>query len=363
MAGRESMSQLLRKIRIFVASPGDVLVERDHLAKVIEELNLTLSLLAPEKGLVLELVRWETHVAPGLGRDAQDVVNQQIADAYDVFVGIMWKRFGTPTSVAGSGTEEEFQRAYRRWAQDPKIPVLFYFCQKPFPPPRTIEDSDQLGKVVRFHVELSSKGLVGEYPDPESFADIVRRNLLLVLSRSLSPTMSPVERIERSRALVLDSAIEQARRDLSGLAAQYERVRATMGAGDDRTRVMAGISSRMRALAVTAYPLLPELTSSASPGSRLAAIAILREIPDAEYLEWLAHRPATETPFVGYQATMALLQAARVLPETDKPRVAEAVRTAQAGMKTLDWQDPAQVAALRNAEQELARRNAVTGSS
>lgn len=44
----------------------------------------------------------------------------------------------------------------------------------------------------------------------------------------------------------------------------------------------------------------------------MAAIAILREIPDATYLEWLAHRPAGEAPFVGYPVGMALLQVARV---------------------------------------------------
>jgi len=29
-----------------------------------------------------------------MGRDAQDVVNQQIGE-YDIFVGIIWKRMGT----------------------------------------------------------------------------------------------------------------------------------------------------------------------------------------------------------------------------------------------------------------------------
>ena len=57
-----------RVLRVFVASPGDVAVERQSLAKVISELNMTLSVLAPETGIVLELVRWETHAAPGLGR-------------------------------------------------------------------------------------------------------------------------------------------------------------------------------------------------------------------------------------------------------------------------------------------------------
>ena len=61
-----------RILKIFVASPGDVRKEREALVRVISELNQTLTILAPEKGLALELVRWETHVAPGLGDDAQE---------------------------------------------------------------------------------------------------------------------------------------------------------------------------------------------------------------------------------------------------------------------------------------------------
>src|SRR5437870_2760491 len=76
-----------RKIRIFVASPGDVQSERDQLVKVVRELNLTIGAIAPEKNVVLELVRWETHVHPGLGSDAQKVVNSQIGE-YDIFVGL-----------------------------------------------------------------------------------------------------------------------------------------------------------------------------------------------------------------------------------------------------------------------------------
>jgi hypothetical protein len=41
----------VNKVRIFVASPGDVQSEREQLFKVINELNLTISALAPEKGI------------------------------------------------------------------------------------------------------------------------------------------------------------------------------------------------------------------------------------------------------------------------------------------------------------------------
>ena len=113
-----------RRVRIFVASPSDVQSEREQLAKVINELNLTITAIAPEKRVLLELVRWETHVSPSLGRDPQDVVNRQIGE-YDLFVGILWKRMGTPTAVATSGTEEEFNRAYNCGSRTGRFPCCF----------------------------------------------------------------------------------------------------------------------------------------------------------------------------------------------------------------------------------------------
>ncbi len=68
------MAEPVTKLRVFVASPSDVKEERERLKDVIEDLNLG---IAREKGLVLELVRWETHTWPAMGEDAQEVVNDR----------------------------------------------------------------------------------------------------------------------------------------------------------------------------------------------------------------------------------------------------------------------------------------------
>src|ERR1044072_3115408 len=96
-----------QRVRVFLASPSDVMDERDAAEGVIADLNQT---LGQSKDLVLELVRWETHTRPGFGEDAQDVINGQIGP-YDIFVGVMWKRLGTATLRAASGTAEEVQAA------------------------------------------------------------------------------------------------------------------------------------------------------------------------------------------------------------------------------------------------------------
>jgi hypothetical protein len=83
-------------LRVFVASPSDVIEERQLLEEVVKELNLTWS---KNLGIRLELVKWETHAFPGIGDDPQAVINTEIGDDYDIFIGIMWTRFGSPEYV------------------------------------------------------------------------------------------------------------------------------------------------------------------------------------------------------------------------------------------------------------------------
>jgi hypothetical protein len=340
------------KVRIFVASPGDVQRERDQLAKVIEEINLTIDAIAPEKKLVLELVRWETHVHPGLGSDPQQVVNQQIGD-YDIFVGVLWKRMGTPTAVANSGTEEEFRRAYERWQADRTFPVLFYFCQQPFPPPTTREEVDQLGKVVDFRAELSNKGLIGDYADHESFADVIRPHLLLVLGKMFLPqeyASTAVQRATERSSQVEDLEVRQ---QIFSLAQEYDRLRATMDSGSARTRLMEVVTSKMRSLALRASSLLPDLSAAASAGQRLAAVAILQALPNPEYITWLAGRLQSEKPFISYQAAVALLSGVRTLHASHAAELAQAIASAKIALQTAGFEktDPYQV--LKEAEREL----------
>src|SRR5215204_7344364 len=103
-------------LQVFVASPSDLKSERIALESVIRELN---QMHSETTGAYLELIKWETHAIPGFGSDPQAVINEQIADKYDIFIGMLATKFGSPTPRAGSGTEEEFERAYERFIRSP----------------------------------------------------------------------------------------------------------------------------------------------------------------------------------------------------------------------------------------------------
>jgi len=167
-------------IRLFLSSPGDVEAERQRVHAVVVQIQ---HMLGSRLGFFLELIEWETHVAGDMGRP-QEVINSQIGD-YDIFVGIMWKRFGTPTGIAESGTEEEFNSAYANWQQFKRPRILFYFSDVPYKP-KNRDEKEQWDKVFDFQEKMQEKGLVFNYQSPEKFADLLRDHLAKVLQDWLS---------------------------------------------------------------------------------------------------------------------------------------------------------------------------------
>lgn len=121
-----NLNQSLKKLRIFAASPSDVAAERAKLETVLGLLKP----LADHIGLSVEVVDWRK-VAPDMGRPQQVIFDQLQPATWDVFIGILWHRFGTPPGGKDpqtqkeylSGTEEEFRTAFRLWEQFKK-PLL-----------------------------------------------------------------------------------------------------------------------------------------------------------------------------------------------------------------------------------------------
>ena len=170
------MKKRFTEIKIFVSSPGDVTYERNRLEYVAREIN---NIIGAKEDIFVKIISWETHCVPGMGRP-QGLINEQIGD-YDIFVGIMWKRFGSPTGVADSGTEEEFRLAYKSWrTNESPLRILFYFSQKKYLL-NSMSEVEQLKKVIQFKEELRNKGLTSEYPGPKSFADVVRPHLSRII--------------------------------------------------------------------------------------------------------------------------------------------------------------------------------------
>lgn len=168
------MPEVVSKIAVFIGSPGDVAEERKIVGETVKSLNVE---FASSRNMMLEVKQWETHVWPGFGEDAQDVINQRIGQ-YDIFVGIFWNRFGTPTPRAGSGTAEEFERAYTEWKKNKRPSLMLYFRRSP-------ADLSDLGELAQKQRLLEFKGtlqrlgaLFREYSDVQEFQRLIFVHLM-----------------------------------------------------------------------------------------------------------------------------------------------------------------------------------------
>ena len=168
-----------RTYSVFVASPSDVSEERDRLETIVGELNAA---HARSTGVRLELLRWERDVSPDFGSDPQAVINEQIPQDYDIFIGIFWNRIGGRTKRAESGAVEEFNLAKARHDADPdSVRLMLYFKDMP---PDTMDDFDvdQYKSVVDFCKRVSAEGcFYKKFQTPDDFANQVRLHLTKII--------------------------------------------------------------------------------------------------------------------------------------------------------------------------------------
>ncbi len=156
------MKRRARIVRLFVASPTDTAAEKRIIQATIEDLNRT---YGRDEGFHIDLLDWKTDAYPGIGADGQDVINRQIGE-YDVFLGLMSTRYGSPTGRASSGTVEEFDRAWARFIEQPEtVRIMFYFHD---PEVRlSAIDAYELLQIQRFRRRLQELGVLHwVYNDP-----------------------------------------------------------------------------------------------------------------------------------------------------------------------------------------------------
>lgn len=160
-------------IRCLIASPSDTTAERDICEKVFSELNNGIGI---PYGFELKSLRWENDVHPGVGADGQDVINHQIDGKYDLFIGIMYTRFGSPTNRAESGTVEEFDMAYATAKRLQNMEIMFYFNDQPTNLSKL--DLEQYKKVRDFRDNVvSQKCMYWLYNGPRDFEEQLRKHL------------------------------------------------------------------------------------------------------------------------------------------------------------------------------------------
>jgi HEAT repeat protein len=135
-----------RVLRVFLASPNDVAEERAAAERVVSDVN---KILGRRLGLHVDLHKWEEK-SPEFGRP-QSIINPDV-DRCNVFVGLLWERWGHPSGRYSSGFEEEFERARARHKKtgEPKIWLVF----KEPRPEKSTDLGPQLSGVLAFREGL-----------------------------------------------------------------------------------------------------------------------------------------------------------------------------------------------------------------
>ena len=216
-----------RKIlSVFVASPSDLSDERKALRDVVERLN---KIYGRRTGWQIELWGWEDTLA-SFSRP-QALINKDVENC-DLFIGMMWKRWGTSSGEYSSGFEEEFTIARnRRLSGDrPEIWMLFKRVDE-----ELHEDpGEQLKKTLDFKKKLveSKELLFKEFENLDHFTSLVFDDLSayvldlynkVLKSVGTSETESPTAKTTKSERVEPSSTCNEKNAQLIGVFSKLTR--------------------------------------------------------------------------------------------------------------------------------------------
>lgn len=189
----------VRAVRVLVASPGDLPVERDHVEEVLHRWNERRS---EESGIVLLPLRWETGSVAVIGEgDAQSVINAQLVDKADIVIALFHAKLGSPTDRAVSGTAEEIERSVEAGKR-----VHVYFSTRALPNP---VDTAQYEALAKFRQRIQKLGLIGSFKNKVSLTKVVQDAIEYDLVR-LSPVAGSGNGHLVGRSHLVDTFVDSA---------------------------------------------------------------------------------------------------------------------------------------------------------
>lgn len=171
-------------LNVFIGSPGDLQDERETTRQVIDRVNRH---LARNLGVSVELRGWEDTL-PGHARP-QELINRDIEDC-DLFLGLVWKRWGTPTGEYSSGFEEEFRLA-ESLIEAKKISEVWLFF-KDIDASLLEDPGEQVQQVLRFKRQVAKERrfLYKQFASTADWSDLLYDSLADYLTRLPSESES-----------------------------------------------------------------------------------------------------------------------------------------------------------------------------
>lgn len=154
---------------LLISCPSDV---TEFIPTITKEIDLFNNYYGRKNNVIIRALHWSKDTFSQLGNSPQDLINEQLVDTCDIAICILWTRFGTPTQMYGSGTEEEIERLLSQNKQ-----VFLFFLNKPINPTKI--DVKQYINVQNFKEKLKSDGIFFNVNDEFELAQHLRQNLEL----------------------------------------------------------------------------------------------------------------------------------------------------------------------------------------
>ncbi len=175
------MSYTATVLKVMIASPSDVVEERNIIRDVLNDWN---AIHSERRNIVLLPVSWETHSSPEMKNHPQDIINKQVLKDCDILVGIFWTRIGTATEKYQSGTIEEIEE----YLKENKLAML-YFSSAPVNPNKI--DNKQYIELKEFQQSCQTRGLYENYVDVDEFKKNFNHQLQLKLNSKEFSILEP----------------------------------------------------------------------------------------------------------------------------------------------------------------------------
>jgi len=168
-------TKTIRELRVFISCPEDVAEEKERAKEVCSKLTES---LRPLRGIEIRPIEWKEDIVPNItGEGAQTVIDEQLEDYnYDVYLGIMWRRFGERMPNGLTPTESEFENALNRRIKTGRPAILFLFKSEPYIP-QDDDEKKQIADVQNFRERIKELGMYGSFGNAEKFSEKIEKYL------------------------------------------------------------------------------------------------------------------------------------------------------------------------------------------
>lgn len=171
------VSFLATLLPVFVASPGDLALEREVVVEGINAWNRDHSV---GERVAFVPVAWEWAVA-AQGEGGQAQINTQQVRSADVVIAMFKSRLGRPTEDFASGTDEEIAIGIEQGAH-----VSVLVCRKPEQP--GVYAGEEYARLEQYLEGLRGTGLTQDFRDDDQLRKHVDR-ILWRVARTFSPQL------------------------------------------------------------------------------------------------------------------------------------------------------------------------------